>query len=114
MITGGYRSVAVEMKDHIVLIEAPQSEMATANIIAEVKKTFPNKPIRYVVNTHNHSDHSGGLRDEVDGTTDTAGWFRRDELDDIRLVEIARFGADLAFARLTPRASERASERPPT
>jgi len=56
----------------------------------------------------------GGLRDEVDGTTDTAGWFRRDELDDIRLVEIARFGADLAFARLTRRASERASERPPT
>ena len=65
MITGGYRSVAVEMKDHIVLIEAPQSEMSTANIIAEVKKTFPNKPIKYVVNTHNHSDHSGGLRAAV-------------------------------------------------
>ena len=29
------------MKDHIVLIEAPQSEMTTTNIIAEVKKTFP-------------------------------------------------------------------------
>src|SRR5262249_18498448 len=57
MITGGYRSVAVEMKDHIVLIEAPQSEMTTTGIIAEVKKTFPNKPIKYVVNTHNHSDH---------------------------------------------------------
>src|SRR5262249_6587930 len=33
MITGAYRSVAVEMKDHIVLIEAPQSEMTTTNII---------------------------------------------------------------------------------
>jgi glyoxylase-like metal-dependent hydrolase (beta-lactamase superfamily II) len=62
MITGGYRSVAVEMKDHVVLIEAPQSEMTTANIIAEVKKTFPMKPIKYVVNTHTHADHSGGLR----------------------------------------------------
>src|SRR5262249_37166998 len=65
MITGGYRSVAVEMKDHIVLIEAPQSEMTTANIIAEVKKTIPNKPIKYVVNTHTHADHSGGLRTAV-------------------------------------------------
>src|SRR4029434_8196761 len=62
MITGGYRSVAVEMKDHIVLIEAPQSEMTTSNIIAEVKKTFPMKPIKYVVNPHTRADHSGGLR----------------------------------------------------
>jgi glyoxylase-like metal-dependent hydrolase (beta-lactamase superfamily II) len=29
--------------------------------IAETKKLFPNKPIRYVVNTHPHSDHTGGL-----------------------------------------------------
>jgi len=65
MITGGYRSVAVEMKDHIVLIEAPQSEMATSNIITEVKKAIPNKPIKYVVNTHTHADHSGGLRAAV-------------------------------------------------
>jgi glyoxylase-like metal-dependent hydrolase (beta-lactamase superfamily II) len=65
MITGGYRSVAVEMKDHIVLLEAPQSEMTTTAIIAEVKKAIPNKPIKYVVNTHSHSDHSGGLRTAV-------------------------------------------------
>ena len=62
LITGGYRSVAVEMKDHIVLLEAPQSEMTTNAILAEVKKAIPNKPIKYVINTHQHSDHSGGLR----------------------------------------------------
>ncbi|HEV7810124.1 MAG TPA: NUDIX domain-containing protein [Candidatus Limnocylindrales bacterium] len=39
----------------------------------------------------------GALRDEIGGTTDTARWFRRDELDDIRLVEIGRFGVDVAF-----------------
>jgi glyoxylase-like metal-dependent hydrolase (beta-lactamase superfamily II) len=53
------------MKDHIVLIEAPQSEATTATIITEVKKAIPNKPIKYVVNTHTHSDHSGGLRAAV-------------------------------------------------
>jgi ADP-ribose pyrophosphatase YjhB (NUDIX family) len=41
----------------------------------------------------------GELRDEVDGSTDTAAWFRGDELAGIRLVEIARFGIELAFSR---------------
>src|SRR4051794_19777129 len=45
----------------------------------------------------------GHLRDELDGTTDAARWFRRDELTDVRLVEIARFGVDLAFARRADR-----------
>jgi glyoxylase-like metal-dependent hydrolase (beta-lactamase superfamily II) len=65
MITGGYRSIAVEFKDHIVLIEAPNNETTTVNIITEVKKAIPNKPIKYVVNTHTHFDHSGGLRAAV-------------------------------------------------
>jgi hypothetical protein len=31
-----------------------------------VKELFPTKPIKYVVNTHHHFDHSGGLRTLVD------------------------------------------------
>ena len=46
----------------------------------------------------------GRLRDEVGGTTDAARWFTRAELEDVRLVEIGRFGVDLAFARATDRA----------
>jgi 8-oxo-dGTP diphosphatase len=41
----------------------------------------------------------GELRDEVDGSTDTAAWLTRAELAERRLVEIARYGVDLAFAR---------------
>ena len=39
----------------------------------------------------------GALRDESDGTTDTAAWIHRDELPRLRLVELARFGCTLAF-----------------
>ena len=44
----------------------------------------------------------GDLRDEVDGTTDTCAWFARDDLRDIRLVYLAKFGVGLAFPGLEP------------
>jgi glyoxylase-like metal-dependent hydrolase (beta-lactamase superfamily II) len=62
LITGGYRSVVVEFTDHLVLVEANQNSATTDAAIAEAKRLVPNKPIRYVINTHNHFDHSGGLR----------------------------------------------------
>jgi glyoxylase-like metal-dependent hydrolase (beta-lactamase superfamily II) len=60
-ITGGYVSMAVEFKDHIVVLEAGQSEARGLAIIAEVKRLFPGKRIKYVVNTHPHFDHAAGL-----------------------------------------------------
>ena len=62
LILGGYASLAVDFKDYIVVIEGPQSEERASAIIAEAKRLIPNKPIKYVVNTHAHFDHSSGLR----------------------------------------------------
>ncbi len=58
---GSYDSVIVEFKDHVMMLEAGQSVARGEAYITETKKLFPNKPIRYVVNTHPHSDHTGGL-----------------------------------------------------
>jgi glyoxylase-like metal-dependent hydrolase (beta-lactamase superfamily II) len=63
---GTHHSVAIEFADHIAVIEAPQNEERSVAVIAAVKKSFPNKPIRYLINTHHHFDHSGGLRTYVD------------------------------------------------
>ncbi|MEQ1582201.1 MAG: MBL fold metallo-hydrolase [Steroidobacteraceae bacterium] len=62
LITGGYAVIAIDFTDHITLIESGQSEARALAVIAEAKRLIPNKPIRYVVNTHTHFDHAGGLR----------------------------------------------------
>ena len=60
-ITGGYVALAVDFKDHVVILEGGQNEARGLAVIAETKKLFPGKPIRYVVNTHAHFDHASGL-----------------------------------------------------
>jgi glyoxylase-like metal-dependent hydrolase (beta-lactamase superfamily II) len=62
---GSHNSLAVEFKDYVTVIEGPLNNQRTNAVVAEVKKTFPNKPIRYLVNTHNHFDHLGGIRGYV-------------------------------------------------
>lgn len=59
---GSHHSVAVEMRDHVVVIEAPLGDARANAALDAVRKTVPGKPIRYVVPTHHHFDHSGGLR----------------------------------------------------
>jgi glyoxylase-like metal-dependent hydrolase (beta-lactamase superfamily II) len=63
---GSHHSVAIDQKDHIVLVEGPQTEARSLAVIAKAKETIPNKPIRYLINTHVHFDHSGGVRTYVD------------------------------------------------
>jgi glyoxylase-like metal-dependent hydrolase (beta-lactamase superfamily II) len=63
---GTHHSVLVEFSNYVAVIEAPQNEARSLAVIAEVQKLVPNKPIQYVINTHHHFDHSGGLRTYVD------------------------------------------------
>lgn len=59
---GTLHSAAVEFKDHIVLVDPPVSDERAADIFAAARKVIPNKPVKYVINTHHHFDHLGGLR----------------------------------------------------
>jgi len=55
-------SILVEFKDYVVMVEGPISDAVTAASIESAKRLVPGKPIKYVINTHHHADHSGGLR----------------------------------------------------
>jgi glyoxylase-like metal-dependent hydrolase (beta-lactamase superfamily II) len=59
---GSHATVLVEMRDYLIAIEGPLYEARTAPVVKSIKERFPSKPIRYVVPTHHHLDHSGGIR----------------------------------------------------
>ena len=59
---GSHNSVLIEMKDYLIVVEAPLGDLRSTAVMGEVKKLVANKPIKYLVNTHHHFDHSGGVR----------------------------------------------------
>jgi glyoxylase-like metal-dependent hydrolase (beta-lactamase superfamily II) len=62
-VTGGtHHSLAIEMADHLIVVEAPLYEERSRAVLTALEKKFPGKPVRTVINTHFHNDHSGGLR----------------------------------------------------
>jgi glyoxylase-like metal-dependent hydrolase (beta-lactamase superfamily II) len=62
VITQGLNSVLVEFADYLVVVEAVGNDARSYAVMAEVKRLVPPKPIRYLVNTHTHFDHAGGVR----------------------------------------------------
>ena len=59
---GTHNSVAVEFSNFVAVIEAPLDERRSLAVIDKVVELVPDKPLRFLVNTHDHYDHLGGLR----------------------------------------------------
>ena len=60
-IGGNYTSLAIDMADHVLVIESGGGDARGMAVMAAAKQAVPNKPIRFVVNSHPHFDHAGGL-----------------------------------------------------
>src|SRR3984893_9136313 len=62
---GSHNSMVVEFPTYITVIEGPLGEARSLAVIAEAKRLVPNKPLKYLINTHSHFDHAGGVRTYV-------------------------------------------------
>ena len=57
-----YNSMFVVFADYVLVVEAPSSDSDSTKVMAAIHEIAPGKPIRYIVPTHFHEDHIGGLR----------------------------------------------------
>jgi cyclase len=85
MLVGAVGNITVQVgSDGVLMVDTGTAQMAD-KVLAEVKqlaKPITNKPIRYLVNTHLHPDHTGGNeKARAAGTTITGGNVSRDIQD---------------------------------
>jgi glyoxylase-like metal-dependent hydrolase (beta-lactamase superfamily II) len=59
---GTANNLIVAMKDYLVVFDAPYGELQSRWVIDAAKAKYPGKPIKYLVLTHHHMDHTGGMR----------------------------------------------------
>ncbi len=62
VVTGTANSLIVNMKDGLAVFDAPMGEVQSKWTIDAAKQKFPGKPIKYLILTHHHMDHTGGMR----------------------------------------------------
>jgi glyoxylase-like metal-dependent hydrolase (beta-lactamase superfamily II) len=69
-----YNVLAVAFDDFVLLAEAPVGSETSERVLEKVRELAPGKPVRYLVQSHHHSDHIGGIRTYVaEGTTILTG-----------------------------------------
>lgn len=61
-VGGSHHSLVVEMRDHLIVFDAPVSDWQSSWLLGAAKAKYANKPVKYLVLTHHHMDHAGGLR----------------------------------------------------
>jgi glyoxylase-like metal-dependent hydrolase (beta-lactamase superfamily II) len=62
VVGGSHHSLLVEMRDHLIVFDAPVSDWHSNWVLGAARAKFPGKPVKYLVLTHHHMDHAGGVR----------------------------------------------------
>ena len=63
LVASSYGSMLIEFKDFLLMFEGPIDDARSTAANEWARRTVPGKPIKYLVNTHTHFDHAGGVRE---------------------------------------------------
>jgi glyoxylase-like metal-dependent hydrolase (beta-lactamase superfamily II) len=59
---GTHNTLFIATNSYLIAVEAPNDDGQAIQSIDMAKKRYPGKPIRYLILTHHHVDHVGGMR----------------------------------------------------
>ena len=59
---GTHNTLFIATSNYLIAVEAPNDDGQAIQSIEMAKKRYPGKPIRYLILTHHHVDHVGGMR----------------------------------------------------
>jgi len=62
VVGGTHNSLLVELAGYLVVFDAPVSDAQSNWLLNAAKQRYPGKAVKYLVLTHHHMDHAGGLR----------------------------------------------------
>jgi len=57
-----HHSMIIEMEDYLIVAEAPLYDERAQVLLAAIETRWPEKPVKYLLSTHFHNDHIGGVR----------------------------------------------------
>ena len=66
VIGGSHHGLAVVGPDGIAVVDAPWYPERSETLLRQLEERWPDLPVRYIVMTHHHLDHSGGFRSFVE------------------------------------------------
>lgn len=82
--SGSHNNLIIERPTHLVVLEAPLTEARTQAVIAKARTLFSEKPIRYLINSHFHIDHGGGIRGYMaEGATLVVGGSTKNHYEEV-------------------------------
>ncbi len=61
-VGGSHNTLIVEMRDYLIAFDAPVTDGQSNWTLAAAQAKYPGKPVKFVVLTHHHMDHTGGIR----------------------------------------------------
>ncbi|MDE0002378.1 MAG: MBL fold metallo-hydrolase [Rhodospirillaceae bacterium] len=85
IVGGSHHGLAVVGPSGIAVVDAPWYPERSDTLLRLLEERWPDRPVRYIIMTHHHLDHSGGFRSFVEaGATlvahEDAVWFYEEAL----------------------------------
>ena len=60
-----YNILFAEFDDYVLIAEAPVNNKISTLVMEKVKETIPDKPLKFLVQSHHHSDHLAGIKQYI-------------------------------------------------